>query len=646
MAVTESVHTSQRTSKSRRCVICGGASGDQRGKQRRCYGFVSTDHKYVHCTREEHAGTLPLNDDSKTYAHRLNGQCGCGTAHGPEDPVEWNGIEIAYDYRDESGKLLYQVVRKIPKDFRQRKPDGLGGWVWSIGNVRRIIYQLPRILKAPISETVYIVEGEKDAERLTQSKLLATCNPQGAGKWHFVDECARKALQGRHLVIIADADEAGRDHAAQISRWALDVAASIRVLHLYADDSKRDVSDWLDDGHTADELVQIAASVDPIETGINADPWQQELTKAREDVDRAIGTHDLHERRPLFSTDATDLLKAEFPPAQWLVSGLITKGGTTVAAGEPKAGIKTWMLLEIAIAVATGTRAFGQFYAEHGKVAIFFAEDQAQSVRNRVRATLAGGERMLAPGSLLLQPRGEFIDILKDDDLAWLVASSRRLGKLDLLVLDPLRDIHSGEEDKSDSMREVMRRLRLLGEVIGCTVAITHHVPKQNKETASRRPGQNLRGSSAIHGSIDSGLYIQPGDGSDGTNLFQAGVVSQVKSARSAGAFGLELQIEDDTNGEAVRATWAHSSDAPTQQQPSLVKQRKAEKEAADDEKLLAMLRAKANAGELFTMRQVRMLAASGDTSQYRVRNSLERLMKAGRVFIADEKVRVPGAGD
>lgn len=641
MAVTDSVHSSQRTSKTRRCVICGGASGDARGKQRRCYGFISSDKKFAHCTREEHAGALQHNKDSDTYAHRLNGKCACGTTHGPEDPVEWNGIETAYDYRDERGQLLYQVVRKIPKDFRQRKPNGLGGWDWSIGAARRIIYRLPQLLKSPPEQTVYIVEGEKDVDRLTEIKLIATTNPQGAGKWHFVDECAKKALQGRHLVIIADADSAGREHAEQVKEWALTTAASIRVLHLYPDDSKRDVSDWLNEGHTADELAQIAASIEPIETGIHADPWIQELTKAREDVDRAIGTYALHERKPLFGIDAVDLLRQDFPAVPWLVSGLVTKGGTAVAAGEPKAGIKTWLLIELAVSIATGTRAFGEFYAEKGRAAIFFAEDQAQSVRNRVRAILEGGGRTIAPGSLLLQPRGEFIDVLKDDDLAWLIASARRLGKIDLLVIDPLRDVHSGVEDKSDSMRDVMRRLRLLGEVIGCTIAVSHHVPKQTKDTQSRRPGQNLRGSSAIHGSIDSGLYIQPGDDGNGTTNFQAGVVSQVKNARSAGAFGLDLAIEDDANGEALRASWSFSSQAP-QPAKTPAQDRKAERDASDDQKVFDYVRAKGKDGTFLTQKAIRAAISQGG-SDWRARSALERLLRDKRLFVSDGVIRYPG---
>src|SRR5262245_19146141 len=39
-------------------------------------------------------------------------------------------IRKTYDYQDEDGRLLYQVVRLEPKDFRVRRPDGAGGWIW------------------------------------------------------------------------------------------------------------------------------------------------------------------------------------------------------------------------------------------------------------------------------------------------------------------------------------------------------------------------------------------------------------------------------------------------------------------------------------------------------------------------------------
>lgn len=288
------------------------------------------------------------------------------------------------------------------------------------------------------------------------------------------------------------------------------------------------------------------------------DPWAAELARAAADVAKAIGERSAAERKPLFGIDATHLLAMDFPPTQWQVTGLVTRGGTVVVAGEPKAGVKTWLLIEGALAIATGTRMCGEFFSEKGVAAIFFAEDKAQAVRNRLRALIAGTNRTLEPGRLHLQPRGEFIDILKDEDLAWIVASARRLPKLDLLVLDPLRDIHTAAEDKSDEMSPVMKRLRLLGELLGCTIWISHHTPKANKDTSKRRAGQNMRGSSAIHGSIDSGIYIEPLD-ADGTNLFRAAVTSQIKDARSFGTFELELAIVDDESGAARRASWALS---------------------------------------------------------------------------------------
>jgi len=289
--------------------------------------------------------------------------------------------------------------------------------------------------------------------------------------------------------------------------------------------------------------------IGPVAVPSFADEIATALVDVKAKLDAATGT-----RVPLFQTDAVELLGRHFDGARWLVTGLITRGGITMIGAEPKAA-KTWLGTEIALAVATGTKVCGEFFAEFGRVAYFYAEDMDVQVRNRVRALVAGADRRLLGGRLFLQPRGTFIDILDDNNLAWLVASCRRLGTIDLLVLDPLRDIHDGEEDKSDSMRNVMRRLRVLAELLGCTVAVVHHAPKSNKDNAKRRPGQNLRGSGAIHGSVDSGLYLEDSDG-DGTNVFTNTVTSQVKGAKSAGRFSIELEVTDDDQGEATDARW------------------------------------------------------------------------------------------
>src|SRR5262249_17562014 len=93
-------------------------------------------------------------------------------------------IAATYDYHDDDGTLLFQVVRYFPKDFRQRRPDGNGGWIWNMQGVRRVPFHVPQLVAGVIEdEPIYIVEGEKDVLAVEAVGGVATCNPMGAGKW-------------------------------------------------------------------------------------------------------------------------------------------------------------------------------------------------------------------------------------------------------------------------------------------------------------------------------------------------------------------------------------------------------------------------------------------------------------------------------
>jgi putative DNA primase/helicase len=58
-------------------------------------------------------------------------------------------FRTTYCYVDENGELLFQVCRFVPKDFRQRRPDGRGGWTWNLDGVRRLLYRLPAVVEPP-----------------------------------------------------------------------------------------------------------------------------------------------------------------------------------------------------------------------------------------------------------------------------------------------------------------------------------------------------------------------------------------------------------------------------------------------------------------------------------------------------------------
>lgn len=171
-------------------------------------------------------------------------------------------IVATYDYCDETGTLLFQVVRKSSKGFYQRRPDGNGGWINNLNGTRSVLYRLPDLLAEP-EKPVWIVEGEKDADRLADEGLLATTNSGGAGKWR--PEYAAY-LRGREVRIIPDNDELGRPHAGDVAQSLATAAESIKIIELVGVEDKGDVSDWLRAGHTVAELEALAtqqAVLDP-----------------------------------------------------------------------------------------------------------------------------------------------------------------------------------------------------------------------------------------------------------------------------------------------------------------------------------------------------------------------------------------------
>ena len=173
-----------------------------------------------------------------------------------ELPTNLAVMEAHYNYCDEHGNLLFQVVRKPGKQFRQRRPDGKGGWIWDLKGVKRVLYRLPEILRRS-DELVLVVEGEKDADRLLREGLLATTNPGGAGKWR--DEYSQ-TLSRRDVGVIPDNDDPGQNHADQVARSLHGMARTIKVVELPGLPEKGDVSDWLHNGGSAEQLKSLAAS--------------------------------------------------------------------------------------------------------------------------------------------------------------------------------------------------------------------------------------------------------------------------------------------------------------------------------------------------------------------------------------------------
>jgi hypothetical protein len=169
-------------------------------------------------------------------------------------------IVATYDYRDESGALLFQVVRRAPKGFQQRRPDGAGGWLWRLGDVRRVLYRLPDLAG---QSTVWMAEGEKDVDRLFGVGIPATTNAGGAGKWRseYVDQLIAAGCQS--IVILPDHDDPGRQHAEQVAASCCASGLAVTIVPLPDLPQHGDVSDWLDAGHTDDDIRALVDTTTP-----------------------------------------------------------------------------------------------------------------------------------------------------------------------------------------------------------------------------------------------------------------------------------------------------------------------------------------------------------------------------------------------
>nr|QIY77078.1 DUF3987 domain-containing protein [Streptomyces sp. RLB1-33] len=162
-------------------------------------------------------------------------------------------VVAEYPYTDEQGEVLYVVRRLEPgydgqrKTFRQFRPDGSPG----VKGIRRVLYHLPEVLaEAQAGGTIFIVEGEKDADNLAKTGAVATCNVTGAGKWS--DNYVQHLRGAGEVVVISDRDDPGRKHAAQVVASVQQAGIPVRALEPA---KGKDISDHLAAGLGYDELV-------------------------------------------------------------------------------------------------------------------------------------------------------------------------------------------------------------------------------------------------------------------------------------------------------------------------------------------------------------------------------------------------------
>jgi archaellum biogenesis ATPase FlaH len=381
-------------------------------------------------------------------------------------------------------------------------------------DVNPVLYRLPELMAADPSKPVFFVEGEKDVERLIAVGLVATTNPMGAGKWR--PEYAA-CLKGRSVVVIPDNDKAGRDHAAAVAVSLQGLAKIVKVLELPGLPEKGDTSDWLDQGHQVEELIELAGA---------ADEWEPEGFRTSE----SIGMGDSEE-----SSIPTIILSTDIPPPEHVdIEGLLgpfipPQPALVLLSGESSAG-KTVLSYNLAYHLASGEEFAGLLPRNAFRV-LYCDLENPTGVHRTLVDTIGRSENLGFCRRFLkdlTSPRGraEFLGLCKGFNA-------------DVILIDPLSVAWPvNDEDSNSEADQQMWGLKQIAIELHCVVVVLWNMGQGNVKDKFK-----ARGATARVDRSDLGLnYIELNDNTRQLKVVKSryATMNEVLTLRFAGDMGFE----------------------------------------------------------------------------------------------------------
>jgi hypothetical protein len=389
-------------------------------------------------------------------------------------------MSACYDYVDENGEVRYQVRRFEPKTFRQCRPDGKGGWLYNMQDVEALPYRLPDILARP-DEPVFIVEGEKAADKVATMGLLATSSHGGAKKWQSV---LNRWFEGRNVVILPDNDEPGHAHADLVAAELYGVAARIKRVELPSLPDKGDIVDWLAAGNGKDELLAAVKAAPALEQApdVQADDYNNDNNEG--DFFEFVGASYIR----------------NMPPIDWVVGegdkGIITQHGLSVMYGAPGAG-KSFIALDMALCIAEGLPWQG-IPTRQGKV-LYIAGEGVGGLGKRLKAWEAHNDVRVGDNLYVLQVA---VNFREQGEVEKLMRSIDKAGEgwTCVFVDTVARSLVGADENSATELGLWVAAADSLKAHCKCALVGIHHSGKDST--------RGMRGSSALLGAVDTSLVV------------------------------------------------------------------------------------------------------------------------------------------
>jgi AAA domain len=387
-------------------------------------------------------------------------------------------VVATYDYVDQDGALLYQVLKYEPKSFSYRRPNGSGGWTENMDNEpRRVLYRWPDLLKYP-DATVFLCEGEKDAARLAEMNLCATT--VASGSW--TEECV-SALAERDVIILEDNDESGRKRALEAARRLHGVAKSVRIRTFHDLPDGGDASDWLDAarGRGCEAFTNFC---------FDAPSWEPSSSASGEEPHSATSERSV----PTFPLVAFKDIHIDLKRRNYLVKGLLPRSGIVVVWGPPKC-YKSFWAMDIGLFIALGWPYRDRRVQQAPVVYIGLEGREGLPARKEAFAQFHGIDD--APFYLMMTP----LDLAKQAD-ALIASIKEQLGDVapGVVLVDTLNRSLVGSESKDEDMAAYLAGAGKVEQAFGCLVAIVHHCGID-----ASRP----RGHTSLSGAVEAQLRVE-----------------------------------------------------------------------------------------------------------------------------------------
>lgn len=430
-------------------------------------------------------------------------------------------IVDTYDYKDEIGTLLYQIVRFEPKNFRPRRFDGEGREIWNLSGVRRVPYRLPELIagvQAQPGKYVVLTEGEKDCNNVCARGLTASSFKNWRREFNTY-------IAGANVVLLVDHDASGIRQAEAAAKLIDEAAASVKIVDVHESEPLpekhgKDISDWFNAGHATEELRGIIQAT-PIATVGEAIQVDATFTPN-------VGQTG---KQSSYLVRMADVIREVIA---WLWFPYIALGKLTILEGEEGVG-KSWLTCSLAAAVTTGNGFPPDFEKfAPGNVLMLSAEDGlADTIKPRLDASGADTERVFAVNEpLTLDDMG----LIKLEGYIAEVEPS-------LVIIDPLfaytptrTDINSANQS-----RAVSARLADIAEKFDCAILLVRHIGKARGYGDPRAAGL---GSIDWRAAVRSVLLV----GKNSTDEHERGIV-QTKNNLSPMGGSIGFTIEGDSGG-------------------------------------------------------------------------------------------------